>query len=874
MAKSVMIGPYGAPGVVPNNATIKWNPAIVKDEIILELFEGLTIGELEILTNTPQIDTELHPIKIEGFDNTFIKLVMINTDLDSPIASRNFIITIRHIDTAVVFNTLTVNYESEYAKIGLVSGVFRQWATNNNYGNGTTSIKAEQVLAFGRAPFTYNTFEGIETSKDAAINALDPRSNVMSNKPNILSIAYGGRSVTATEGANTVVKFKDTWQTLTNGIAAIHREPIIRDKGGAKAGVNSTFFAVVQNIDTSTRNTPATTTLLWGATHTIILDKSYYGFNMDNSIHPNCVKGVEKISVKWDNQQTDIVMIYPYIYKGQFQCKVQAIKNVDRAALVGMQIHNSTAWDNGQYVSKVVRFDLRAGDNRTPIDLLEKEITVKVGEAESYQVFTPSGTYRYVIDKPELCEVNQNESKVIGLSPGTAYVTFTSKYSNFAEGSVRLKVNVIDAPSKPSLTVNRKVVIVAVGDSAGVTVRAVRADKLKMVQNPDGHVRVYDYTTEDHLASEVSGRVNFRGLVEGVTYVTITSEYKGATQLSEVIEVHVIKRGTYMIIADPTKVKIDIKKNRYPDKKPVMLWATTNAKYIKYEYPEQNSFFVEGTPVFTDMTVKFWPKTQRGKYTFTIYGHMLDPNKRVVTLEIPVKVTKNVEVPKDQIWVSVEHKQEGHEANEDLDYRYFTVMKWLNRKQISQVTSHRIKLPTRSGTLLTQEELDSALQFPKRYYEYFKAGEPTRSTNPEKVDSLWLNTLDTKLWICVDNTKDDNVWECEDGRQIGSVEKLRYPLPGERGFGVGPMSVDLLDTYGLTAMEGCYDPMHPNYGNYRDKNNNILVCIPRHYIKYDSAVNELTEDEESPSEEELPPKGENMPSENEGLPSEEEEVNP
>ena len=849
MAKSITIGPYGVGGVAPTNATIKWNPGVVQDEILLELFDGLTIGELELLSNTPQIDTELYPIKIDGFNNSYIKLVMKNTNINSAIAAKKFIITIRNIDTAFVYATLTVNYETLYTKLGLVTSNFRQWTSNNNYGNGTTQYRPGQVLQFGRYPYNYNTFEGIEISKDSGINDLDPRSAITPLKPGILTITQGAKSTYATEGSNTVIKFKDTWRTLTAGMTPLHREPIIKGRSNAKAGANTTFFAVVQNMDLATTGTNATNNLLWGTTHTIKLDKSYYGFLMESTIHPNCAKGVNKISVKWDNQQSDIIRVYPYEYKGNFYCKVQPLKNVARAALIGLQLHNAAAWDNGLYLSKVMRFDLKAGTNVTPIDLLEKEVTVKVGETVGFTLFTPNDTYRYTIDKPALCGINQNENKVVGLSPGVAYVTFISKYNNLADGSIRLKVNVVDVPTQPTLTVNRKVVIVAVGDSAGINITATRANELRFTQNPNDLVRIYDYTTENYLQSSITGRLNFRGLVEGTTLLTIESLYNGAKQLTEVIEIQVIRRGTYKIVADLAKVELDVKKNRYPDKTPVTLLATTNAKYIKYSSPTNDFYFVEGTPVFTDMKIKFWPKTKQGKETFTIYGHMLDPNRRVASLDIPVKVTKNVEVPKDQIWVSLEHKQTGQADNVDLDYRYFTILKWLERKTISQVNSHVIKLPTRSGTLLTKEELDSAIQFPKRYYEYFNPGEPTRATNPEKVDSLWLNTIDSKLWRCTDNTKNDNVWECEDGRQIGSVEKLRYPLPGERGFGVGPMSVDLLDTYGLTAMEGCYDPMHPNYGNYRDKNNNILVCIPRHYVKYDSEINVLKSGESAPVQE-------------------------
>lgn len=837
MAKSITIGSFGTAGRAPTTANIKWNQAVVKDEVLLELFEGLTIGELEILSSVPQIDTSLEPISVEGFNNVFVKLIINNTSIKTAIAAKKFTITIRHIDTAVVYGTINYTYDTVYTKVGIISSTIRQWATNNNYGNGTTQFKAGDIIQFARYPYTYNSLEAVETVKDSAIKALDPRSTFTPLKPTVLTVTYGSKAVTAVEGANTVAKHKDTWKTITAGLTPLWRQPIIKGKSSAKGGANTTLFAVVQNMDTTTRNTADINTLLWGSTFTITLDKSYYGFKTASTIHPECARGVNILSVKWDNQQSDIVKAYPYFYKGQFHCKLQALKNVARAALIGIQLHHSCAWDNGNYPSKVVRFDLKAGTNKTPIDLLEREITVKVGEAESYTIFTPSGTYRYTIDKPTLCEVDQNNSRVIGLSPGTAYVTFTSKYSNLANGSIKLKVNVVDVPSKPSLTVNRRIVIVAVGDSAGVTVRAVRADKLNITQNPTGHVRIYDYTTEDFLRTEVSGKVNFRGLKEGVTNVTITSMFKDAVQLTEVIEVHVIKRGTYMIMADPLKIKLDIKKNRYPDKKPAELWATTNAKYIKITYPVQESFFHEGEPVYTELNTKIWPKTERGKYVITLYGHMLDPNKRVVSLDIPIQVTKNVEVPKDQVWVSVEHKQIGHNDNEDLDFRYFSVLKWLNRKHINQVTGHTIKLPTRSGTLLTQEELEATAKNPKKYHEYFKDSNPTRNVNPTKLYSMWLNTTDGKMWVCMDNTKDDNAWICEDGRQIGSVERLRFPVPGERGFGVGPMSIDLHEEYGITPLEGCYDPQHPNYGNYMDANGNILVCIPRHYIKYDPSEN-------------------------------------
>ena len=62
-----------------------------------------------------------------------------------------------------------------------------------------------------------------------------------------------------------------------------------------------------------------------------------------------------------------------------------------------------------------------------------------------------------------------------------------------------------------------------------------------------------------------------------------------------------------------------------------------------------------------------------------------------------------------------------------------------------------------------------------------------------------------------------------------------YPKPGEKGFGVGPMSYDLHEEYGLTPMEGCFDPWSDHYGNYKDQYGNVYVYIPKHYIKSSGA---------------------------------------
>lgn len=839
MAKSITVGSFGTIGTVPNNATLKWCPGGTMDNVLLELHEGLTIGELEVLSNTPQIVVELKPINIENYNNIFVKLTYTNTSPTVAIAARKFVLTIRHINTAVVFSTITINYETAYDSLGLTESViWRQWATNNNYGNGTSTIANEKVIPMLRVPFTYNTADNILIVKDTAKKGMLPKSlvTVQAGRGTIAVVNDGGNPTIATEGANTVSKYKPVVKTLTQGLVPLTFEPVFASLNNAKAGPRTFSIGLSLNMNLTSTGTNAQQNLPWGSSHNIIMSTYYNGLDMKVGSHPTMPRGVNFVSAVFDNQQDDIIFTTPYIWKGRFGCMVQPIQNVTRAGIVGVQLHNHYAWDNGQYISKTVRFDLVAGTNKTPVALVEDTVTVLEGETEPYMVFTPAESFKYTITDPSICSVDQNRSLVNGIKAGRTTVTFKATKSPMIEGSAILTVNVLPIPDA-SLTVNRRRVIVAVGDTAGITVTATRADSLQFKQTPDGLVTIMDFTTYTKNTATVSGRVNFRGEKVGNTIVTIESYFRTGKQLTETIEIEVIPRGTYKIVADPTKLKVDIKKNSRERGKFVPFWATTNAKYIKWEYPPNESFELEGTPVYETFDVKVWPKTKRGKYIITLYGHMLDPNTRVCTLEIPIKVIKNVEVPKDEIWVGLEHKQIGYKDDEDLDERYFTILKWLKRDKIEKITGHRLRLPSRNGTLLTKKMLKENSKYSKRYYEYAKDSMPTRLINPPKINVMWLDTSTGLVWKCIDNTKNSNVWVSEDGKQIGKVEQLSYPKPGEKGFGVGPMSYDLHEKYGLTPMEGCFDVNSDNYGNYTDEYGNVYVCIPKHYIKLSNSSN-------------------------------------
>lgn len=69
-------------------------------------------------------------------------------------------------------------------------------------------------------------------------------------------------------------------------------------------------------------------------------------------------------------------------------------------------------------------------------------------------------------------------------------------------------------------------------------------------------------------------------------------------------------------------------------------------------------------------------------------------------------------------------------------------------------------------------------------------------------------------------------------------------VPGSIGFGVGVCPDSSIPT-GFTPMEGCYDPISPNYGNYQYLDGSVMVWIPKFYYRIHEgwgAITAITED--------------------------------
>ncbi|MEO1953878.1 MAG: hypothetical protein ABGW74_04165, partial [Campylobacterales bacterium] len=43
-------------------------------------------------------------------------------------------------------------------------------------------------------------------------------------------------------------------------------------------------------------------------------------------------------------------------------------------------------------------------------------------------------------------------------------------------------------------------------------------------------------------------------------------------------------------------------------------------------------------------------------------------------------------------------------------------------------------------------------------FDYMEVGKPQINTNPTKKNTTWLNLQDGGIWVCTDNTVDENIW--------------------------------------------------------------------------------------------------------------------
>lgn len=112
---------------------------------------------------------------------------------------------------------------------------------------------------------------------------------------------------------------------------------------------------------------------------------------------------------------------------------------------------------------------------------------------------------------------------------------------------------------------------------------------------------------------------------------------------------------------------------------------------------------------------------------------------------------------------------------------------------------------------------------------YKQPNDPTSTINPTINSATFLNTTTGVIWTCIDKTTNKNRWINGNGEVAGALPS--NPNLGSVGFGVGIAPKEITDKYNMSPMLGTFTPGHMNYGNYTDTRGNVMVWIPKLYIK-------------------------------------------
>ena len=112
---------------------------------------------------------------------------------------------------------------------------------------------------------------------------------------------------------------------------------------------------------------------------------------------------------------------------------------------------------------------------------------------------------------------------------------------------------------------------------------------------------------------------------------------------------------------------------------------------------------------------------------------------------------------------------------------------------------------------------------------YKQPNNPTANINPTINYATFLNTTTGVLWTCADKTKNKNLWINGNGEIVGALPS--NPNLGGVSFGVGIAPTEITNKYNMSPMLGTFTPGHMNYGNYTDTHGNVMVWIPKLYIK-------------------------------------------
>ena len=146
------------------------------------------------------------------------------------------------------------------------------------------------------------------------------------------------------------------------------------------------------------------------------------------------------------------------------------------------------------------------------------------------------------------------------------------------------------------------------------------------------------------------------------------------------------------------------------------------------------------------------------------------------------------------------------------------------RNQVDFLNPATTVTPTSNNHIVPKYYVDH------KSFDYKQDSKPAINTNPPMLNATWFDTKENEIYVCIDNTVNNNKWVGNKSGYIGGSYVTANP--GEAGFGCGVAPSEIVSKYNMTPMEGTYNPNSKNYGNYTDKTGSVMVWIPKVYVKY------------------------------------------
>lgn len=425
-----------------------------------------------------------------------------------------------------------------------------------------------------------------------------------------------------------------------------------------------------------------------------------------------------------------------------------------------------------------IRFDVKVKQlfvNETIIKVSPNKLTTMEGVTRNFTVNTNATNYTVTTDSVGIIKLYKD--RIEGIKPGTGII----KIKGQAKLAMPLEISVPFTVSKylpdPTLVLSAATLTVTAGEVVSFDLNTLCPRGNVFIDIDDFDlIQVSDVKWKDRTTPNPDKRAKEYPTQYGTVDVLGLKEGKTSLYVSSYVDnggVSIEKSIVVTVLPEPTEEE-KLEEEVDPD----------GDKYADEMNPEEPRLATIGKQ---DTFIAFHQQHQ-GNFTYVISKKRKDDNSNKIYI-VP-------EVSKELI----------QKNNGSTDFHLALIQDLTN-------TIMSLDKTTNPNYLDFKEDYDPMIGF---------AGSTAREEN------IYLNRRTLEVFYSR-TVAGKRIWVGTKGTTIGDIF---YPFPGEKGFGSGPCSQDIVLYYGLRPKVGCWDRNSDNYGHYYDYSGSELVYIPRHYLHF------------------------------------------